>query len=103
MSDYRHIFLCTGTTCAGQGAEDTLQALRERLQQKNIKNTRLTLARCLGQCGSGPNMVIYGPNEPPEGAWYGRLVEEEVVSLIRQHLIEGKRLSHCLITPVDDV
>ena len=101
MPNYHHIFLCTGKTCSGQGAEESLQTLRERLQEKNMKNTRLTLVRCLGQCGNGPNMVIYGNQEPTEGTWYGGMVEDEIDLLVSQHLMNGKILSHRCITPVD--
>jgi (2Fe-2S) ferredoxin len=100
MSDYRHLFLCTGSTCAQQGAEESLRHLREGLQK--IRNVRLTLCRCLGQCGNGPNMVIHGAGCPPEGIWYGRLTEEEVDRLMRQHLLLGKPLEDLLLVPVDE-
>jgi len=100
MSEHHHLFFCTGTTCTGQGAEASLQSLRVALEAKNIKNTRLTLCRCLGQCGSGPNMVIYGGCHPDKGIWYGHLMEEEIAFFISQHLIKGEVISRLMITPV---
>jgi len=103
MPNNYHLFLCTGTTCAGQGAEDSLQMLRERMAEKNLKNVRLTLCRCLGQCGNGPNMVIYGTGdaESTKRTWYGHLTEEAIDPLISQHLLRGEPLLHLVRNPVD--
>jgi len=101
MSDYHHLFICTGSTCTGQGAEESLHALQKQITAKKIKNIRLTLCRCLGQCGSGPNMVIYGGQNPAHGTWYGHLVEEEINLLISQHLMQGKVIPRLVITPVE--
>ncbi|MBI3358148.1 MAG: (2Fe-2S) ferredoxin domain-containing protein [Nitrospirae bacterium] len=102
-----HLFLCTGTTCTQQGAEDSLHRLRERLFEKSLKDVRLTLCRCLGQCGNGPNMVIYGTSNASEGnisrggTWYGHLTEEEIDPLISQHILKGEQLAHLMREPVD--
>ena len=101
MPDYHHLFICTGPTCTGQGAEESLHALREALDARHIKPIRLTLCRCLGQCGNGPNMVIYGGSSPAQGIWYGHLVKEEIPAFISQHLINGETVSHLIITPVN--
>lgn len=99
----QHVFLCTGSTCTGQGAEEVLYDLRQGLQARHINHVRVTLARCLGQCGGGPNMVIYGKGNPPEGVWYGHLERAAVDRLIAQHLVKGNVLSHLVITPVNAV
>jgi (2Fe-2S) ferredoxin len=101
MPHSKHLFLCTGTTCAQEGAEDSLHRLLERLAEKNMKNIRLTLCRCLGQCGEGPHMVVYGKDEDMGGTWYGHLTEDEIDTLISKHLLKGERLVHLLRTPVD--
>ncbi|MFQ5781013.1 MAG: ferredoxin, partial [Nitrospiria bacterium] len=94
---FYHLFVCTGPDCRQDGAEDTLLALQKSLQEKNIeKRVRVTLCLCLGQCGNGPNMVLY-----PEGIWYGRLDEREIDGLVQKHLIEGKPLSHLVRVPSD--
>lgn len=94
---FHHLFVCTGPTCSQQGAEETLQILQQKLEEHHLrKNVRVTLCRCLGQCGNGPNMVIY-----PEGTWYGHVEEKEVDRLVKEHLIEGKVLSRLVQIPVD--
>ncbi|MEK7285685.1 MAG: (2Fe-2S) ferredoxin domain-containing protein [Nitrospirota bacterium] len=99
MSRSQHLFLCTGTTCTQEGAEDSLHRLLERLDEKKIKGIRLTLCRCLGQCGEGPNLVIYGDGPDQSGTWYGHLAEETIDDFVSQHLLKGERLTHLVRTP----
>ena len=74
-----------------------LQALQTALKQTGLlKKSRVTLARCLGQCGNGPNMVIY-----PEGIWYGGLEEKGIQRIVREHLVEGKPVEDLIQIPVD--
>ncbi len=81
-----HLFVCTGTTCSQEGAEETLHHLQEELRRRSLqKSVRVTLCRCLGQCGRGPNMVVY-----PEGIWYGPLHAEEISQIVGAHLIDGQ-------------
>ena len=97
MFSYSHLFVCTGPTCSQEGAEDTLHALQKGLKdQKTQGKVRVTLARCLGQCGNGPNMVVY-----PEGIWYAHLDEEAVGQILREHLGNGKPVTRLLHDPVD--
>jgi (2Fe-2S) ferredoxin len=101
MPNNYHLFLCTGTTCTSEGAEDSLHLLRERMAEKNLKNVRLTLCRCLGQCGNGPNMIVYGNGNGSTGTWYGHLTEDTIDPLISQHLLKGEPLSRLVREPVD--
>lgn len=97
LSSRYHLFVCTGTTCSQEGAEETLQTLQKGLKHRNIrKKVRVTLCRCLGQCGKGPNMVIY-----PEETWYAGLGEDEIDQVIQEHLINGKRVERLVHIPVD--
>ncbi|HLG21190.1 MAG TPA: (2Fe-2S) ferredoxin domain-containing protein [Candidatus Manganitrophaceae bacterium] len=97
MSYSHHLFVCTGPTCSQQGAEETLQILQDSLWNRRLRNKmRVTLCRCLGQCGNGPNMVIY-----PEGTWYGGLTGEEIERIVQEHLIEGKVVPHLVQLPTD--
>lgn len=96
-ASYFHLFVCTGTTCEHQDAEEILQHLQTALKQNGLlKKTRVTLARCLGQCGNGPNMVIY-----PEGIWYGGLEEKGIQRIVKEHLVEGKPVDDLIQIPVD--
>lgn len=92
-----HLFLCTGPTCSQQGAEETLQSLQAVLGDRNLHTkVRVTLCRCLGQCGNGPNMVVY-----PEGVWYGHAEKEKIGQIVQEHLVGGTPISALVLTPVD--
>ncbi|MFQ5589485.1 MAG: ferredoxin [Nitrospiria bacterium] len=96
-SHYYHLFMCTGTHCEHQGAEESLQTLQTQLNQSGLsRKTRITLCRCLGQCGNGPNMVIY-----PEGIWYGSLGDDEIKQIVVEHLVKGKAVQKLIQIPVD--
>lgn len=74
-----------------------LQDLQTALKQNGLlKKTRVTLARCLGQCGNGPNMVVY-----PEGIWYGDLEKKSIQRIVQEHLIEGTPVHDLIQIPVD--
>ncbi len=93
MPDY-HLFVCTGPTCRQEGAEETLHRLQEALQCQPLAAVRVTLCRCLGQCGLGPNMVVY-----PGGTWYGRLHVEEIDQVIASHLMAGRPVASLIQPP----
>jgi len=98
-SPYYHLFVCTGPTCVQEGAEESLQTLQKRIQQAGLKRkVRVSLCRCLGQCGKGPNIVVY-----PEGTWYGKVEEKEISELLQAHLIEGNKIARLIQIPADEV
>ncbi len=74
-----------------------LQVLQSELKHHGlVKKTRTTLCRCLGQCGNGPNMVVY-----PEGIWYGGVGGKDIKKIILEHLVEGKPVKELIQIPVD--
>ena len=99
ISSYYHLFVCTGPTCVQDGAEESLQALQKEIKRTGLKRkVRVSLCRCLGQCGNGPNMVVY-----PEGTWYGRLEKKEIDEVLQAHLIDGNKVERLVQIPVDEV
>ena len=100
MSPYRHhLFVCTGPTCSKDGAEETLQALQHYLMKHALdQRIQVTLCRCLGQCGNGPNMVVY-----PEGTWYSHVDEKGAAEIVEDHFIGRKIVQHLLHDPVDSI
>jgi len=92
-----HVIICTGLACVLDGAEENLERLQKELRHNNLKKkVRVSLARCLGQCGRGPNMVVY-----PEDIWYAKLAEADISRIIQDHLIEGKIVTDLCRIPQD--
>jgi NADH-quinone oxidoreductase subunit F/NADP-reducing hydrogenase subunit HndC len=99
LSLYRyHVFVCTGPTCTQDGAEETIQVLQQKFMEHGLerRGVKLTLCRCLGQCGNGPNMVIY-----PEGTWYAHVDEEGAAEIVEEHLIGQQPVSRLIHEPVE--
>jgi (2Fe-2S) ferredoxin len=61
----KHVAVCTNRTCAGKGAVQVLERLRQATEGRDL-DARITRSSCLDRCGEGPNVAVY-----PDGVWYG--------------------------------
>ena len=78
------ISLCLGTACYVKGASDVLEAVQQRLGIKPGSITpdgkfSLDACRCIGACGLAPVMTV-------NDEVYGRLVPEDVDSILAQYM-----------------
>lgn len=90
-----HIFVCTscrvnGTQkgfCFSKGSVDLIQRFMEEIEERDLSGAvMVTNTGCFGMCSRGPIVVIY-----PEGTWYGNVTEEDVATIMDQH-VEGGRI-----------
>jgi len=90
-----HIFVCTscrvnGTQkgfCFSKGSVDLIQRFMEEIEERDLSgDVMVTNTGCFGVCSRGPIVVIY-----PEGTWYGNVTEEDVATIMDQH-VEGGRI-----------
>jgi (2Fe-2S) ferredoxin len=77
----RRVLVCQNRTCRKQGAAKVLAAF----QQLSTSEVVVVASSCLGQCGSGPIVLVM-----PEEVWYCGIRPEEVASVTEQHLQGGK-------------
>jgi (2Fe-2S) ferredoxin len=89
-----HVFICTNERppghprgcCKEKGSERLVEAFKEELSRRGLKGEiRAQRAGCLDTCEWGPSVVVY-----PDGVWYGRVREEDVATIVEEHLVNGK-------------
>ncbi len=75
-----NVLVCQNTACQKGGAAKVLATF---LAQP-VADIAIEGSRCLGQCGSGPMVLIL-----PEDIWYCRVYPDEVPAIVERHLKGG--------------
>jgi (2Fe-2S) ferredoxin len=83
----RQVFVCQYRTCRKDGSARILS----ELQSASPPDVEVTASGCLGQCGSGPMVLI-----TPENMYYWHVKPSQVGVLVEQHLIAGKPIKSML-------
>lgn len=83
----RQLFVCTyGAWCQLDGAEKVRAELKRLTKEAGLADEiRVTKSGCFGQCGHGPNIVVW-----PENVWYAGVKPEDVPELVESHVKNGK-------------
>jgi len=79
----KQIFVCTNdrrgekSSCGDQKGEDVFKELRRIAKEKGLHpRIRVAQAKCLGQCSSGVNIMVY-----PDNVWYSEVTLEDCEEL----------------------
>lgn len=100
VSPKYHVFVCTSCRINGQqkgfchskGAVDLVQRFMEEIDDRDLSSeVMITNTGCFGICEKGPVVVVY-----PEGVWYGNVTEDDVETIVEQHL-EGGSIVESLV------
>ncbi|WP_353894287.1 NADH-quinone oxidoreductase subunit NuoF [Proteinivorax hydrogeniformans] len=96
MELYRgHILICSGTGCISSGANSIKAAFEKQLAEKDLSGEfKLIETGCHGFCEMGPIAIVY-----PEGTFYCRLENEDVETIVEEHLIKGRLVKEKLYNP----
>ena len=83
----KQIFVCTntreGAACCGAHQADLIfQELRRIAKERGLHpKIRVAQAKCLGQCQTGVNIMVY-----PDNVWYKDVRPEHLPQLAQQYL-----------------
>ncbi|MEO0470577.1 MAG: (2Fe-2S) ferredoxin domain-containing protein [Bacteroidota bacterium] len=98
-----HILICDshrakvagGGCCSDKGGGKIKQAFEDAIQDLGLENDVQVLhTGCLANCREGISVRIL-----PERSLYGKVHPEDVVELVRSHIIERKPLKRLLVQP----
>ncbi len=96
-----HIFICTSCRingvqkgfCFSKDSVDIVQKFMEEVNDRDLSgDVMITNTGCFGICDKGPVAVVY-----PEGVWYGNLTEEDVETIMEQHMEGGEAVKELMI------
>jgi (2Fe-2S) ferredoxin len=84
-------------TCGiASGARETMQAIRDELNNQNITNVSLTQTGCMGSCAKEPVVEVISKNIP--SVIYGHVDAERGREIVKEHIINGRLLQNAIIS-----
>jgi len=88
----KHVLICAGTGCISSGALDISNVLMAELQKYHLCNkVRVVMSGCHGFCEKGPIIIVN-----PGDTFYCEVKEEDVVELVKEHLLKGNIVDRLL-------
>ena len=77
-----HILVCNDSDCSEKGAQQTYDALRQLVKDRNLKDVvKVSKSTCLDDCELGPNVLVY-----PQGTMYNSVKPENAKTILEAHL-----------------
>ncbi|QYS88762.1 (2Fe-2S) ferredoxin domain-containing protein [Flavobacterium davisii] len=87
------IYLCNGTCCTDNGAEENIQVLRKTLTEQELNDEVHTIrTKCQGFCKKGPIVNIQ-----PENTWYKEVDIETSRGIVTTHILKNTLLKKDLL------
>ncbi|MGP1383762.1 MAG: (2Fe-2S) ferredoxin domain-containing protein [Thainema sp.] len=84
------VIVCQNTACRKAGSANVLKAFETAIADADV-DVELEGRRCLGQCGSGPMVLVL-----PDQIWYERVQVAEVPAIVQRHLRDGQPIQAML-------
>ncbi len=87
MNMYRsHVLVCGGTGCVSSGSMSLMDKFGVELDKHDLVNeVQVVKTGCFGLCEAGPIVIVY-----PEGAFYSRVEEKDIETIVEEHLLKGR-------------
>lgn len=83
----RQLFVCTyGAWCRLEGSDEIRAELKRLAKEAGLASqVRVTKSGCLGQCGHGPNLVLW-----PDNVWYAGVRKADAPELFEEAIRHGR-------------
>lgn len=86
-SPAKTVLVCRNKTCAAQGSAKVLAAFEAGAPE----GVAVKRSGCLGQCGSGPMVLV-----EPEKTWYSQVQPGDVSEIVSRHLVGDRPVTRKL-------
>jgi len=86
------IIVSMGTCGIAAGARDTMSAIIDELNKRDIKDAIVTQTGCLGYCDQEPMIQISQASKPT--ITYGKVTSEIAREIINEHIVNDKVLTN---------
>jgi len=90
------IYIGTATCCLAMGAADTLDALCQEVQQRQLVDLSIVEIGCMGLCALEPVVEVHLPGQPP--VLYGQVTPQAMRRIIQEHVLQGKIITELVIS-----
>jgi|CZCA01.1.fsa_nt_gi NADP-reducing hydrogenase subunit HndB len=85
-----------GTCGIAAGARDTLAAVMDEVNTRNLRHIAVTQTGCIGLCEYEPIMSVTRHGEPK--VTYGRVTPEKARQIIASHVVNGQVVGDLVIS-----
>lgn len=90
----RHIMVCGGTGCHASDSPQIVNLFKEELKRRGLADqVEVLQTGCFGFCEKGPILEIH-----PDNTLYIQVSTDDVVDIVEEHFIQGRRLERLLYT-----
>lgn len=93
---YTEVLVGMATCGISAGARETLQALVKELANQNCDDVKVISVGCIGACHSEPTLQVNMPGKEP--VYYGKITEDKVPRVVKEHLMGGEPIEEYQIT-----
>jgi (2Fe-2S) ferredoxin len=92
----RQLFVCTyGAWCRLDGSDEIRAELKRLTKEAGLSDQiRVTKSGCFGQCGHGPNMVLW-----PDNVWYAGVKMADVPDVFQETIRRGRDVERLRYRP----
>jgi len=92
------IIVSLGLCGIAAGALDTLQAVRQMVEEEKLKNITISETGCIGLCKHEPILEVIAGDSPK--VTYGRVTPEVARRIIRSDIMDGRVVEEFLIESI---